>query len=251
MAIPLGSELVKFDFADTDSYPGTGTSVINLGPSSLYDGTITGAGFSSATDSLTYDSAGDRIVVTQSFYNVGVDNNFTVIVLFNRSAPLESGTQSLYSIPYRGTWDSLPYFGVYLGYDNANSRYAFNTNTSTNYVLSSFPITNTIGDWTVAAVTYSSGTATFYENGSIGSTVTGLPATIDLLNSTQLAIGVDAGFHIPAADQFTGQIGAFELHDAILSAGEISSISEDYLNRYAPVPTSVMGGRMFGEGFNG
>ena len=249
MSIPLGSELVKFDFADVASYPGSGTSVINLGPSSLYDGTITGAGFSSATDSLTYDSAGDRIVVTQSFYNVGVDNNFTVIVLFNRSSPLESGTQSLYSIPFRNSWDQLPYYGVYLGYDNANSRYEFNTNTSSNYVLSSFPITNTIGDWTVAAVTYSSGTARFYENGSIGSTVTGLPTTIDLYNSTQLAIGNYASFHIPAAGQFTGQIGAFELHDAILSAGEISTISEDYLNRYLPPEPEI--GRMFSEGFNG
>jgi hypothetical protein len=247
--------IVKYDLADPACYPGSGNTVANLGPDGNLFGTITGAGFSSPTDSLTFDSTGDRIVVDESFYNIGADNNFTYIVVFNRNTPISAGSQTLFSIPYRGNWSELPYYGIYLGYDNVNNRYEFNTNTSSNYVLSGFAVTNTIADWTVAAVTYSSGTANFYENGIGVSTVTGLPASIDLINSTQLAIGQYASFFTPADGQFTGQLAAFELHSEVLSAGAISSISEDYLDRFGPAPPptyeGIVGGRMFGEGFNG
>lgn len=251
---PNSNLILKFDFADVESYPGTGNTVYDLTGNVDLFGTITGAGFSSLTNSLQLDAADEYITVLDEFNQLQVSNNFTYVILFNRDTPLTAGSQTLFSIPYRGNWDALPYYGIYLGYDNINSRYEFNVNDSSTYVLSGFAATNILDSWNVAAVTYASGTANFYLNGIGVSTVTGLPSSVDLVNSTELTIGNYASFFNPNDGQFTGQIGAFELHTEVLSGAAISSISTDYLNRYAPVPPappSIVGGRQFSQGFNG
>jgi hypothetical protein len=252
MAIPA-SNVLRYDFSDPTCYPGTGTSVTNLTNAATFLGTLTGAGFSSLTNSFQFDAVGEYI----SLDDINLSNNFTYITVFNRATPISPPEvyyqQTLFSTPFRGSWDQLPYFGVYLSYDFNNSVFNFNTNTSTNYVLKTFAATNTIGDWNVAAVTFSSGTANLYIDGVYVANATGMPSTIDLGIATQTCIGNYASFHAVADGQFTGQIAAFEAYNTVLSAGEISTISEDYLNRYYPPAPGgpVMGGRIFGEGFNG
>ena len=244
MPIPA-SNLVRYDFSNPACYPGTGSSVTNLTNAATFLGTLVGAGFSSLTNSFQFDASDEYIYLD----DINISNNFTYITVFNRNTPLAAGTQTLFSTPFRNSWDQLPYYGVYFAYNNSTNKYDFNTNTSTNYVLKDFNVSNTIGNWNVAAVTFSSGTANLYIDGVYVANATGMPSSIDLNVATQTCIGNYASFFNVDDGQFTGQIAAFEAYNTVLSAGEISTISEDYLNRYYPPGPEI--GRMFSEGFNG
>lgn len=251
------SDIVKYDFADSDCYPGTGNTVYNLSTSANLFGTVSGAGFSAGTNAFVFDANGDQITIQDTFDEIDISNNFTYIIVFNREAPLSAGDQTLFSLPYRNNWSSTPYYGLYLGYDNVNNNYILYTNDSTNYIASGIAASNIVGQWTAAAIAFSSGTAQVYVNGIGVSTITGLPSSIDLSNNTELNIGNYASFFNAASGQFTGQIASFELHDAVLSGAAISSISQAYIDRYAPAPEpppahpSIVGGRQFSQGFNG
>ena len=251
------SDVIKYDFADTDCYPGSGNTVFNLSTSSNLFGTVTGAGFSAGTDAFVFDTTGDIISVQDVYDEIDISNNFTYIVVFNREAPLTAGDQTLFSLPYRNNWSSTPYYGLYLGYENATNNYVMYTNDSTSYIRSGIAASNIIGEWTAAAIAFSSGTAQVYINGIGVSTVTGLSASIDLSNNTELALANYASFFSNSSGQFTGQMAAFELHDEVLSGAAISSISQTYLDRYAPAPpvppayVGIAGGRQFSQGFNG
>lgn len=251
------SDVLKYDFADVDCYPGTGNTVFNLSVSQNLFGTVTGAGFSAGTDAFVFDANAETIVVQDLYDELDISNNFTYIIVFNREAPLASGDQTLFSLPYRNNWSSTPYYGLYLGYDNVANNYVLYTNDSTNFIKSGIAASNITGEWTAAAIAFSSGTAQVYINGIGVSTITGLPTSIDLVNNTELAIGNYASFFTVSSGQFTGQIAAFEVHDAVLSGAAISSISQAYIDRYAPLPPvppahpSIVGGRQFSQGFNG
>lgn len=251
------SDVIKYDFADTDCYPGTGNTVFNLSTSTNLFGTVSGAGFSAGTNAFVFDTTGDIISVQDVYDEIDISNNFTYIIVFNREAPLTPGDQTLFSLPYRNNWSSTPYYGLYLGYENATNNYVMYTNDSTNYIRSGIAASNIVGQWTAAAIAFSSGTAQVYINGIGVSTVTGLPTSIDLSNNTQLALANYASFFSNSSGQFTGQMAAFELHDAVLSGAAISSISQTYLDRYAPAPppgppyVGITGGRQFSQGFNG
>jgi hypothetical protein len=244
--------VISYDFSNPACYPGTGTSVTNLSNPATFLGTLSAVTFDSPTNSFVFNATGDYIVTDE----ISLSNNFTYIIVFNRGTPITPFEsyyqQTLFSIPYRGNWGSIPYYGIFLAYDFNTSQYNFRTNDGSTYVLNSFTATNTIGDWTVAAVTFSSGTATLYIDGISASVLTGIYSPIPLTQAEQTCIGNDASFFTPEQDQFTGKIAVFEAYNEVLTAGQIATISQDYLNRYIPVPGGpVMGGRIFGEGFNG
>lgn len=251
------SDVIKYDFADPDCYPGTGNTVFNLSTSVNLFGTVTGAGFSAGTNAFVFDTTGDIISVQDPYDEIDISNNFTYIAVFNRAAPLSAGDQTIFSLPFRNSWNSTPYYGLYLGYDNINNNYILYTNNSTAYIASGIAASNIVGEWTAVALTFASGTANVYVNGIGVSTVTGLSASIDLSNNTELSLGNYASFFSNSSGQFTGQMASFELHDAVLSGAAISSISQAYLDRYAPAPPvppayiGIAGGRQFSQGFNG
>ena len=251
MPIPA-SNILRYDFSDPACYPGTGSSVTNLTNPATFLGTLAGVGFSSITNSFQYDTTGDYITLD----DINLSNNFTYITVFNRATPISPPEvyyqQTLFSTPYRGNWASVPYYGIFLSYDFNTTDYNFRTNDGSTYVLNSFNVSNNIGDWTVAALTFASGTATLYIDGVSASVITGIYSPIPLTQAVETCIGNNASFFTPAQDQFTGQIAAFEAYNTVLSAGEISTISTDYLNRYAPAPyEGTVGGRQLSQGFNG
>jgi hypothetical protein len=253
MPIPA-SNILRYDFSNPACYPGTGSSVTNLTNPATFLGTLAGVGFSSITNSFQFDTTGDYIVTD----DINLSNNFTYITVFNRGTPISPPEsyyqQTLFSIPYKGNWGSLPYYGIFLAYDFNTSQYNFRTNNGSIYVLNSFNVSNDVGDWTVAAVTFSSGTATLYINGTSASVLTGIYSPIPLPEAEQTCIGNNASFFTPEQDQYTGKIAVFEAYDYVLSGAAISSISTDLLNRYPPIPPAYqgnVGGRQLSQGFNG
>jgi hypothetical protein len=250
----LYQPIVSYDFSDPSCYPGTGSTVNNIVNPATFIGTLSGVGFSSSTDSFLFDATGDYIVTD----DINLSDNFTYIILFNRGVPITPFQsyyqQTLFSIPYRGGWGSLPYYGIFLSYDFNTTDYNFRTNNGSTYVLNSFNVSNNVGDWTVASLTFSSGTATLYIDGVSASVITGIYSPIPLSEAIQTCIGNNASFFTPEQDQFTGQIAVFQAYNSVLSGIAISSISTNLLDRYAPPPPGYqgnVGGRQLSQGFNG
>lgn len=192
------------DFANTKSYGGTGTTVVDLARN-VSDGTVNGPTFSGDKNGVfSFDATNDYISFPNS---TALDNqNITVIVWAKTNATSQNGfwfekgtVNTQYSLFQEGSntvWRTHTGSGYHSQYTNTSS-----------YI-------NTSNYFQVAG-TFTSGTKTTYMNG-IARTTQALTATI----STNTG-GIRIGSYISGGYFYNGNIASVAVFSKALSANEI------------------------------
>jgi hypothetical protein len=218
---------LNMDVANVRSYPGTGNTwsdVSNFNNTgALTSCTLTGSG---GTTAFTFNG-------TTSLVNLGTTNGGNVTTAWTVEAwiyPTGFGEGSSGRI-FQHSSGSLT--GFIFSLDNTNVTSGIQLNT---YAISGFSarIGNciTLNEWQQVALSFSSGTATFYVNGaSIGSSSITSPSAY----TGSDYIGNNSG----ATNTFAGNISVVRLYRSALTAGEILNNYDVFKGRYS---TSGAGG---------
>ena len=225
---------VSYDLSDVNSYPGTGNTLFDL---SEYDNNLTlvnSPSFSSVGQSsfLTFDSASDQ------YGNRGAITGIS-------TTPF---TFNLWYVPteYDNTEGNLYTYGL-----NANQFYAKQELDSGNKMQIGSaqgyiePTRPPLYNWANLIVTVdASNLLTAYINGSSVGTTT----------MTGFSIAATPNFLLPSTNGFADiKLGLFEAYNVAFGSTEVADLYNATVSRF-PQPSPYVGsvgGRQFGQGFNG
>lgn len=238
------NKIISYDFSDPTCYPGTGNTVYDL----------SGSGINATVQSaVTFNSAGNQssFIFNNSWPNTNIEANFTP----------PSQTVWTFNTWIYPTVDTVSAF-IFAG-DGGNGSGPYVTyNGSWPSILNTFLSSNGFGTGTINANSYPYAKNNWYMV-SYSSDGTTLKLYV---NATEIGSASAAGVALPAGVipfrlggntdttyQFTGKIAIAEFYDKALSAGEITTIYNDTVSRFAPAPAyqGIVGGRQFAQGFNG
>ena len=206
--IVLDGLQLYFNVGDTNSYPGSGTTITDLSTNG-YSGVLTnGVGYSSADGGyLTFDGSDDYIDTNQSL----ASEEFSVGAWFKSSA---AGIKMILSKETNAGWPWNYRIWLNGGTIVGDIAQSGGTNTSISSTLSTY----NNGNWYYVMFTRNDTTLKLYVNGSeIGSVSDTLTGTIQ--NSQEVWFGRSA--YLGGRYPYNGNLGEMMIYNRVLSSGEI------------------------------
>jgi hypothetical protein len=230
-----------YDAADPSSYPGSGSTLSDIGTATAINLTINDATFNATNDSFTLDgtlSSYIRSANSLAGFDIG-GNDFSVQYWFKYNAPTVTPPYSIFlQIGSRG--------GTFNGFTHFMAGGELNIGKPgiADYATGFYP---TIGQWYQITMTVdSSNDVILYVDSASEYTQNITFVTPDNI----LAMG-DNG--IQTDQVFDGSMGPLFLFDRVLSPAEITTYYNSTVTRFfpPPPPSGLLGGRTFGQGFAG
>jgi hypothetical protein len=230
----------SYDFSQTLSYPGTGSTVFDLaGVTNL---PISGATFGGTGQSKYFNFDGTNDYIGKNGVT-GFGDTFSVS--FWSKYPSAATSQMF-------AWSG----GVY----NANGggpQSGLNSNVidiSFNNSIGFTSFSTTPDVWHNYTFTADGTTVKGYRDGSLQASTAQTAGTWEN-GGLYLGVPIDTGGAFYPGFYYNGQIATFDVYNTALSAGDITTIYNDTETRFfppaPPVTPSILGGRQFAQGFNG
>ena len=244
--------ITEFDFSDTNTYSGSGSTVYDISGYGNY-GLITGATFAGSGTSKYFEFTGanDNIyspvallpnitntVWTENIWFQAEPGSDKIIYCYGTVPPTSiSGTTIL----------AYGFSGIYSG------RAFYEAGSAADRIDLGF--TPASGTWYNVVLTGSGTTVSAYLNDSLVGTVA---QTENILAPKYMNLsGLSNGTSAPSGYMFNGKIAIFRVYDYAQTTGEISAqfaIDDPRFNPAPPPPppyVGQVGGRTFGQGFAG
>jgi hypothetical protein len=231
MALTTSNLQIHYDFSNSSCYPGSGTTVTNLGSGgSTYNGTILGStvAYDSAFGGiLDFSGTSGRISVPHNTAVTGVASNAVnrTIQLWVKLDTLKTGTVKNGLV---GKLGSGAGFDGYIFFTDSSGKIGMTLNAATE----STPLTTTsqvtTNEWALLTITFNtSNTANsvkIYDNDTLTTiSPTNYAGTI-FSSAETLAMFIGQGYRgsgTAFSDPLDGQIGAFYMYDRQLTAQEV------------------------------
>ena len=212
--------VLSLDAANTKSYPGSGTTWTDLSGEG-YDGTISGATYTSGVDGyFDFDGTNDLVTVNSSIrtavgeFLATSSNSFSISVWFE---PTTSDTSSNTMFSKANGYGTAG--NIILGYDGTNLLSVIRGTSTNNFYTS---LTST---WHEVAICWDGTTFKSYVNGSFVSNLSVGSATSQ---DTDVKIGNSGNGNEP----FNGKISNVKVYTKALSASEIQQNYNALRGRY-------------------
>ncbi len=237
---PTPTQFLKYDFQDPACYSGSGTTINDL----------------AGTNTELFVDNGNWVSGTVNYWDLQGD---TILENTNPPTELNSNIFTVNCWYYPDFTNPSTYASVWgIGLNNPNqmpilstqSTGSFNIQWSYGYNLVSY--TPTI-DWHLVTFV-SDGTDTIlYIDGVLEGSVNGVGTIGTIGGVTRLRLGCSNSSGGSAQEPAYGRIGYWDYHTVALTAGEISALYDATKTPYITPPPSpsIVGGRSFGQGFNG
>ena len=237
---------LELDATNASSYPGTGSTWFDL-TANNNDLTLYGNTTWANIDSVkSFDFDGTNSYAWNNNVSIGATNNFTIDAWFKINS---TKTIQFISCLGQAAADTFPLFA----YNNpgiSNGIYAeMGGGTGFTTVLAS----PTLDTWYNLTMTADGTDIKYYLDGALQSTVSQGSGSIPA-SSVELAIGN----HVPSpayAAWFDGNVGYYAVYDGAIGSTQIATNYSTNLPKFTPTPPPVysgnVGGRQFGQGFNG
>jgi hypothetical protein len=230
-----------YDAADPSSYPGSGSTLSDIGTATAINLTINDATFNATNDSFTLDgtlSSYIRSANSLAGFDIG-GNDFSVQYWFKYNAPTVTPPYSIFlQIGSRG--------GTFNGFTHfiAGGELNIGKPGIADYATGFYP---TIDQWYQITMTVdSSNDVILYVDSASEYT-----DTISFVTPNNILAMGDNG--IQSDQVFDGSMGPLFLFDRVLSPAEITTYYNSTVARFFPPPPAggLVGGRTFGQGFAG
>ena len=234
MAIPPGSLIAQYDVSNPSSYSGTGNTLYDL-TASNFDMTLSNTTYNSTTnyDSLVFNAASP----SYANYNgsLGVPTGPPVFTFF-MWIKTTSFTASAFNIFFSYGRDGNPSIG---GIPLICSRTNSSNVAYTEFGSAKAPIApgtpTVVGEWTNYCITSDGTTYKFYIDGAlVGSAAL---SGSDIWTLPQLTIGA---FNSIPDFPCNLEFNYLEAYDSALSAGDITTLYNQTVTRFAPTPISEL-----------
>ena len=241
---PAPALTLELDATNASSYPGTGSTWFDL-TANNNDLTLNGNTTWADIDGVkSFDFDGTNSYAYNASVTIGATNNFTIDTWFKIN-----GTQANQFINCLGqaAANTFPLMTYNLTGVSSGLYAEMGGGTAGTTIIAS-PTLDTWYNVTMAA----DGTdVKYYLDGTLQSTVSQGSGSIPA-SSVELSIGN----HVPSppfAAWFDGNVGYYAVYDGALTAGEVSSNYSTNLPKFTPIAPYFgnVGGRQFGQGFNG
>tara|TARA_S200002703_G_scaffold144261_2_gene137823 strand:- start:5576 stop:6295 length:720 start_codon:yes stop_codon:yes gene_type:complete len=212
--------VLALDAADTNSYPGSGSTLYDLSGGGN-DGTITGATFNSG-GYFDFDGVNDDVIDTGTSF-LKTNDNVTLEAFFNHDS--NSGS---YFFLYEGEGDGFGGNVEFHVYAASGYLASWFTTSSGDFNLggSGIPASAiTAGEWNHAVVTYSNlstasgASSKLYLNGV--EVDSGSGATVDLASMPTSSLLIGRPYSTSLGRRYNGQVAAVKVYNRALTASEI------------------------------
>jgi Concanavalin A-like lectin/glucanases superfamily len=201
---------------------GSGTTISDKSLS-MNDGTITGATWVSDDSErgtvLEFDGVADYVSIPDS-PSLDARDELTILAWVKPYSFNNSSYEGIVHKSYSGDPAQKTSYGLCVNYNNARPRFFLSTDNA--YGQSLTANTSLVSyQWQHIAVTYKSGDARIYRNGSSDGSTTSITGTIST-SSDPVTIGKRHSFY------FNGEIDEVRIYSKVLSADEIECIYDNY-----------------------
>ena len=249
---PTATVITEFDFSDTNTYSGSGSTVYDISGFGNY-GLITGATFAGSGTSKYFEFTGtnDNIyspvtllpnasnpVWTENIWFQAEPGSDKIIYCYGTNPPTSNSGTTILAYGFSAIHGGNFFYEAGSGADRINLGFGATSGVWNNLVLSA-----------------SGTTVSAYFAGSF---ITSGPQTESILAPKNMNFsGLSNGTSAPSGYMFDGKIAIFRVYNYAQTAGEISAqftIDNARFNAAPPPPPAyigLVGGRTFGQGFAG
>jgi len=237
-----------YDAADPASYPGSGSTLFDVGTGTAADLTITNATYDNVNDSFALDGTNTSHIRSAYPVTIGIGaNNFTTQYWFKYNGITSQPPYNIFlQVGTRGPGGAFNGFN----HNTYNNQFIFEQPGVGNYSTGFYP---TVDQWYQITQTLdSSNNLEIFVDGTSVYSTTISPLTAPTGSFTQIAWGT-ATFSSDSVGNVDA--GPLFIYDRVLSNTEITDYYNSTVTRFFPPPPppipGLVGGRTFGQGFAG
>jgi len=257
MPIPTGNLVSRIDLLNSSCYPGTGTTITdlvtpsakwNIGGSFTYDGSV---------GAITWGASTEIALDTQLAASGNIARTMAVWIKWPQDSPVVPGNsvQPILQIGGDNNWNGIAI--VMTSNTEIGGRFPLiQTGDSYNSIVTAVAYSPA---WTFVCFTIPA--AQIVSNGGLylNGTLVGTPLSYNnpgdgpIISYSSGQFGLYNHDMSPFGVQSSGTVSQHWIYDRALSGSEVLDLYNSTVDRYYPPPVyqGKVGGRQFGQGFNG
>ena len=209
---------VYWDAADSNSYPGAGTEVVDLSGNGVKGTLANGIGFDSTYNAWTFDGSGD-VIISEATSLASGNPTLSFSVWFKTDS-VSSGSNSIFLIGHSTSAKNIG-FRVH-----SSGKYRFYVQGGATDESVTTDITAKIGIWTHVTVVYTGLRMKLYIDGKYVAENTNTSSNLNLDSGSKVVLGnyMDSNGAITGTATYNGSIANARLFSKVLSTEQVKEL---------------------------